>query len=119
MTAPQPMESARGIVPRAGQEVRTRDGQQLGWVKEVAGYGFKVDAPMARDYWLSSANVLRAADELVEMDFDAEVAEDYRLSAPGVGSESPALDAQIDTFGSDEEQAERREQMEQGGPRRP
>ncbi|MCC6380924.1 MAG: hypothetical protein IT304_00370 [Dehalococcoidia bacterium] len=119
MTAPQPMESASGIVPRQGQEVRTRDGQQLGWVKEVAAYSFKIDAPMARDYWLSSASVLRSDDGVIQMDFDAEVAEDYHLSAPGVGAESPMLDAQIDSFGSNEEQAERREQMEHGGPRRP
>lgn len=37
---------------REGQRVVTADGEELGSVKEVAPLSFKVDAPMALDYWL-------------------------------------------------------------------
>ncbi len=36
-----------------GTMVLTSDGEELGTVKEVRGAFFKVDAPMARDYWLA------------------------------------------------------------------
>lgn len=35
-----------------GQPVYDADGNELGTVKEVQGSYFKVDAPMAKDYWL-------------------------------------------------------------------
>ncbi|HMO53612.1 MAG TPA: hypothetical protein PJ994_03840 [Tepidiformaceae bacterium] len=38
---------------RTGLDVFTRDGTRLGEVKELRGEYFKVDAPMAPDYWLS------------------------------------------------------------------
>jgi hypothetical protein len=41
-----------GSKVRAGQRVITADGEELGSVKEVAAASFKVDAPMALDYWL-------------------------------------------------------------------
>jgi hypothetical protein len=39
-------------VPSVGTVVLTSDGSELGKVKEVMGDCFKVDAPMAPDYWL-------------------------------------------------------------------
>lgn len=40
--------------PAVGTMVMTADGEELGTVKEVSGPCFKVDAPMAPDYWLGS-----------------------------------------------------------------
>ena len=39
--------------PAIGCDVYTADGSKLGTVKEVQGIYFKVDAPMAPDYWLA------------------------------------------------------------------
>jgi hypothetical protein len=43
---------------KTGVEVYTRDGDRLGEVKELRGEYFKVNAPMAPDYWLSCDSVL-------------------------------------------------------------
>ncbi len=45
-----------------GARVRTADGEDLGEVKELVGRYFKVDAPMAPDFWLPQV-VLKAASE--------------------------------------------------------
>jgi hypothetical protein len=43
-----------GPTPTIGTPVVSSDGVDLGRVKEVSGSCFKVDAPMAPDYWLAS-----------------------------------------------------------------
>lgn len=45
-----------------GARVMTADGQDAGTVKEIVGPFFKVDAPMAPDYWLP-ASLVRDHDE--------------------------------------------------------
>lgn len=110
-------EVNRGIsrVPAVGAPVFTRDGAALGEVKEVEADYFKVDASMMRDYWLSSEFVLASNPALVELDFDAEVLEDYKLEAPGPAiTASPTLDAEAETFASVEEKHQRREEMQRG-----
>ena len=49
MTA-SPMDS----MPRVGAKVMSRDDIELGTVKEIDADCFKIDAPMAADYWLGA-----------------------------------------------------------------
>jgi hypothetical protein len=46
------MMSTGGGAPIVGAKVVSSDDVELGEVKEVIGDCFKIDAPMARDYWL-------------------------------------------------------------------
>lgn len=56
-----------------GQPVYDTEGNELGTVKEVRGSYFKVDAPMAPDYWLrSSALSAAGADGGIVVTADAE-----------------------------------------------
>jgi len=115
------MESTLGLSPMRGQRVFTRDDKELGTVKTVVEDAFKVDAPRQRDYWLSFGSVLSIDDDMVIMDFDAEVLESYKLDDPGghVVSESPILDAGAETFSSTEDKELRRERSihPEGGER--
>jgi hypothetical protein len=100
-------------IPPVGAPVFTRDGAALGEVSEVSGANFKVDAPKARDYWLSAEFVLQASAACVELDFDVETLDDYKLEHPApIASESPILDAEANSFSSPEERAARRHEME-------
>jgi len=45
------------MMPIQGATVMTSDGERLGTVKEIVGDCFKVDAPMAPDYWLASDTI--------------------------------------------------------------
>ncbi len=113
MTSPRRPESSLGMTPREGQHVITRDTHELGTVKETTTDAFKVDAPMKRDYWLSIGSVLSIQGEQIVMDFDEETLEAYQLDSPDapVTSESPIIDAQMDTFSSPEEKELRRQQQ--------
>lgn len=112
MTAPRPMESAFGLQPRPGQAVFTRDGHELGSVKECATDAFKVDVARKRDYWLSIGSILSISEQRVEMDFDAQSLDAYRLDEPGGhASESPRLDATRDVFATTEEKELSRDQQ--------
>jgi hypothetical protein len=66
-----------------GCPVFTSDGEQLGDVKEVSGDYFKVDAPMARDYWLSCDRVSSSADDRVVLNLTKDELGGYKLEAPG------------------------------------
>ena len=57
--------------PTVGCEVYTADGSKLGTIKEVQGVYFKVDAPMATDYWLANECVRGAGmGNRVDVSFD-------------------------------------------------
>ena len=45
------------MMPIQGATVTTADREKLGSVKEIVGDCFKIDAPMARDYWLASDTI--------------------------------------------------------------
>jgi hypothetical protein len=45
------------MMPIQGATVMTADHERLGTVKEITGDCFKVDAPMAPDYWLASDTI--------------------------------------------------------------
>lgn len=65
-----------------GQPVYTNDGDRLGSVKEVQGAFFKVDAPMAPDYWLPVSSVSTATGNQVTLSFDTGHLGDYRTNGP-------------------------------------
>lgn len=101
--------------PVVGSPVFTRDGAALGEVSEVANQSFKMAAPHARDYWLSSEFVLLNTGACVELDFDVEMLDDYKLPGPApVAADSPILDAEAGSFDSPARLRERRRAMEQG-----
>jgi hypothetical protein len=113
MSDPNPGSGPPVRIPPTGAPVFTRDGAALGEVAEVAGTTFKVDAPNARDYWLSGEFVLQASAACVELDFDVENLDDYKLEHPApVASDSPILDAQANAFSSREDVAATRHAME-------
>lgn len=102
-------------VPVAGAPVFTRDGARIGEVKEVANGSFKVDASGKPDYWLSAEFVTSSNPAQVELDFDSELLDEYKLDGPGPAlAESPILNDQAETFSSPEEKEARREAMEHG-----
>ncbi len=64
---------------RTGVAVYTRDGDRLGEVKELRGDYFKVDAPMAPDYWLNSECVhASTGTDRVEVLFDKSQLDEYK-----------------------------------------
>lgn len=113
MAESDPMGGKTFRMPPLGVPVRTRDGSSLGEVSELAATDFKVNAPHARDYWLSSEFVLQATSTGVELDFDADTLDDYKLEGPGsVASDSPILDGAANAFSSPEDRTETRHEME-------
>jgi hypothetical protein len=58
------------------------DGEQLGTVKEVRGRCFKVDAPMAPDYWLSVDNISSRTGGQVMLRFNKDQVGDYKVGEP-------------------------------------
>jgi hypothetical protein len=67
---------------KPGMRVITADGEELGHVKEVGATSFKVDAPLALDYWLSLDCVVeRDLEEAVTV-FVREALEDKIVEPP-------------------------------------
>ncbi|MEO9256688.1 MAG: hypothetical protein ABI305_14220 [Tepidiformaceae bacterium] len=113
MAEPISTEGRAFRMPPVGASVRTRDGASLGTVSELSSTSFKVDAPHARDYWLSSEFVLEASSAGVELDFDEDKLDDYKLDGPGsVAADSPILDGTANAFSSAQDRADTREAME-------
>ena len=70
--------------------VFTREGEQFGYVKEVQGGYFKIDVPLAKDYWLSTAYIAESTLDRVTLSLAKAEIEEHRLSAPGIeGQEHP------------------------------
>ena len=55
-----PVRNGHDVEP--GLALFTRDGSAIGYVKEVRGDTFKVDAPWRMDYWLRTSDVGRTID---------------------------------------------------------
>ena len=73
--------------------------------------------------WVRTGMIANIGSRLIEvkagrlvMDFDHEVRDDYLMDDPEAAAPSPVLDAESDSFSSAGELAERREEMEHGGP---
>src|SRR5579884_321825 len=65
-----------------GAAVVTRDGRDLGRVREVRGDRFKVDAPIQPDYWLPIGRVATATPYRVTLSFDGDLLESAKVDAP-------------------------------------
>lgn len=101
-----------------GLPLVTCDDHQLGTVKEIQGDCFKVDAPMARDYWLAAGVVREVGVECAVVDFTKAQLDDYRLAGPddGVLSPSPILDESTDVMSEGPARAVTRAEMREGYP---
>ena len=107
----------RGTIA-VGDEVFTRDGEKLGVVSERHGEThFKVDAPMARDYWLACELLIEPGAGRAPMDFDADDLEAYQLDQPSpTVANDPRIDAGTDDGLSGEDRRQRQEEMKSGYP---
>lgn len=66
----------------AGTVVLSSDGEALGKIKEIRGGYFKVDAPMARDFWLACESVATEAGDAVRVAFSKETLEANKQPEP-------------------------------------
>jgi hypothetical protein len=65
-----------------GCTVFSRDGEELGMVKDVGTGVFKVDAAMQPDYWLSTGHIASNAPNRLVLTFDEDQLGDYQLDNP-------------------------------------
>ena len=66
----------------SGTTVYASDGRELGTVKEVRGTYFKIDAPLARDYWLSCDIVQQAPGGRISVAFTHDLLEANKQPEP-------------------------------------
>ncbi len=102
-----------------GSPVCTIDGKELGKVKDVQGKYIKVDAPRARDFWLSVSTIQSSDSNGVHLAFDAVAIRPFMLDTPGdpiggTDSALPAMDERLDARRNAEEQEERRHGLVEG-----
>ena len=102
MTSP----TARVSEPVIDTPVWTRDGEQFGYVREIHGGYFKIDVPMAKDYWLSNSYIESSTLDKVTLNLNKDEIDEHRLSAPGVE------DQNTDHIIPDAEALAQREKME-------
>ena len=69
--------------------VTTRDGEQFGYVKELHGSYFKIDVPMARDFWLSQEYIAENTLDNVILTLRKDELDEHRLSEPGLDASDP------------------------------
>jgi len=67
-----------------GARVITADGQDVGEVKDIVGYYFKVDASMAPDYWLPASLITSFDQESVTLGADREALGGYEVDEQAV-----------------------------------
>jgi len=77
MTA-SPMDS----MPRVGAKVMSRDDIELGTVKEIDADCFKIDAPMAADYWLGASMIERVEGGIVRLGINNLTLDEVKTDAP-------------------------------------
>ena len=95
--------------PSIGDSVWAADGDQFAYVKEVRGDYFKLDVPMAQDYWLSCTHISGIADGKVRLRFVRSELDDHRLEAPPLETAGSIADGGVI---STEEMVDQRERME-------
>lgn len=79
-----------------GSHVYTRDGDHLGTVKETRPGYFKIDAPMAPDYWLRTDCIASAGGDRLTLAIDKGDVGDYKVDDPddydaGAGQTADAM----------------------------
>ncbi len=70
--------------PTIEAPVFTRDGEQFGYVKEIHGSYFKIDVPMARDFWLKRDFIASESPERVTLTLHKDEIDGHRLAEPGL-----------------------------------
>lgn len=65
-----------------GIAVKTADDKELGKIKEVADGCFKVDAPMAPDYWLSNDAVTGASADGIKLKYSRDELDEAKQEGP-------------------------------------
>ena len=65
-----------------GCTIFTRDGEELGTIKEVGTGVLKVDAAMKPDYWLSTGHIASSTPDRLVLTFDKDQLDDYKLDNP-------------------------------------
>ena len=78
MTA-TPMDS----MPQVGAKVISRDDIELGTVKEIDADCFKIDAPMAADFWLGASMIARIEGGVVRLGVNNLTLDEVKEDAPG------------------------------------
>ncbi|MEP6872002.1 MAG: hypothetical protein ABI939_09155 [Anaerolineaceae bacterium] len=79
-----------------GGAIFDRNGEQFAVVKEVKGGYFKLDLPMARDFWLSSGYVSETEGNRVSLNISRDEADEHKLGAPGLEQEAATVDLLLD-----------------------
>jgi hypothetical protein len=74
------------MMPVEGFNVITAEHELLGTVKEITGECFKIDAPMARDYWLGSDTISAINGENILLRPRRDEVDEYKMSAPDTHS---------------------------------
>jgi hypothetical protein len=96
-----------------GSLVLTRDGAELGKVKNVSARSFKVDAPMQKDYWLARDLVTSSDDVAVILDVPASSISEHRADTPDLSpGEDPFEFIQAKPAITNEELLDQRARME-------
>ena len=70
------------MMPIQGATVMTADHERLGTVKEISGDCFKVDAPMAPDYWLASDSIATISGNDILLRFIRKDINDLKMGIP-------------------------------------
>jgi hypothetical protein len=105
----------KGQMPAVSQGARiyTADGASIGKVAEVGDVSFKVDARMARDYWLGRDYVTDSSADRVSLSFPKSDLKAHKLGTGATPAEKdPSLETHKDTVIPEDEQMEQRRRME-------
>ncbi|MGE3074735.1 MAG: hypothetical protein AB7N24_01290 [Dehalococcoidia bacterium] len=70
--------------PDIGAPVFTSEGEPFGTVKEIHGSYFKIDVPMAMDFWLKRDFIAEAKPDRVSLTLHRDEIHDHRLAGPGL-----------------------------------
>ena len=65
-----------------GTPIFTADGEELGKIKEIRGDYFKVDAPMAPDYWLACNCIDSAGTGRIQLAVSKDEVDANRVGEP-------------------------------------
>ena len=95
-----------------GRDVISRDGQQIGTVKEVHGGYFHVDVSMAPDYWLSSLYAVSADATGIRLTLAKDEIDLHKIDKPGMEPVDAMAGHRSDAILSDQQALEQRERME-------
>lgn len=99
--------SARQVrEPEIDTPVMTAEDELLGYVKEVRGGYFKINAPRAQDFWLSNLYIESNTMDHVTLSLNKYQVKEHRLAAPGAEFQEP------DGIVSDADALAQRERME-------